>query len=163
MIMIPTKTGRAGGSREIESCKMPVYSTTSSLSTPAAASATSGVDVPVAFPLPLAVALFFFFFLFLEEETCGRVRISKPVSVILLVSCVCILVVAAYRMVSSNCAEYRPSSVTAVQSSRQWSRLAVPRLIIGSCHQNHGVELRRGLTIVKTWPASIRPGVFDPP
>jgi hypothetical protein len=60
------------------------HSTTSSASTPAAASATSGVDVPVAFPL--AAALFFFFFLFLDEETCGRVRISCPVSVILLIS-----------------------------------------------------------------------------
>jgi hypothetical protein len=57
---------------------------TSRASTPAAASATSGVDVPVAFPL--AAALFFFFFLFLDEETCGRVRISCPVSVILLIS-----------------------------------------------------------------------------
>lgn len=42
------------------------------------------------------------------------------------------LVRMTYRMVSSNCAELRPSRVTAVQSSFQWSRLAVPRLIMGS-------------------------------
>jgi hypothetical protein len=67
---------------------------------------TSGVDVPVVAPFASPLAVFFFFFLFLEEEVGGRVKISNPVSVILLISTAYEGIVISgemiYRMVSSN-------------------------------------------------------------
>ena len=138
------------------------HSTTSSASTPAAASATSGVDVPVAFPL--AAALFFFFFLFLDEETCGRVRISCPVSVILLVS------VRSHVRKRRDLQDglFELGGVSSVEG--YCGPIVSPMVEVGGTEVDHWFltsanPTQRGLklTIVKTCPASIRPGVLDPP
>jgi hypothetical protein len=144
-----------------------VYSTISREFTPAAASVvgvpTSGVEVPVAFPLAAAV-FFFFFFLFLDEDTGGRVRISTPVSVIL--KCQRLSTIT---QVYSQDGFFELGRVPPVES--YCCPVISPMVQVGSTKVDHWFLLsaqaytRRiwRLTIVNTCPASIRPGVFDPP